>query len=77
MPFYTFRCNSCGEQFEVKCTIAEKDSGSVICPGCGANELDRIFQGFSVAVKSGGSCANADNCPAGGCCSGNCACHQH
>ena len=77
MPFYTFRCNACGERFEVRCTIAEKDSGSVVCPGCGANELDRIFQGFSVATKNSGGCANADNCPSGGCCGGTCARHQN
>jgi putative FmdB family regulatory protein len=53
MPFYTFICNSCGHKFEVRCTIAEKDSGSVVCPGCGANELDRIFEGFSISVKGG------------------------
>ena len=35
MPFYTFVCNSCGKQFEVRCSVAEKDSGSVVCPGCG------------------------------------------
>ena len=35
MPFYTFQCNACGEQFEVNCTIAEKDSGSIVCPKCG------------------------------------------
>ncbi len=71
MPFYTFQCNSCGEKFEVRCSIAEKDSGSVVCPGCGANELDRIFEGFSVAMK-GNSCAGAAECPSahkcGGCC---------
>jgi putative FmdB family regulatory protein len=63
MPFYTFVCNSCGEKFEVRCSIAEKDSGSIVCPGCGANELDRIFEGFSVSVKGGG-CESGANCPA-------------
>ncbi|MBR6739991.1 MAG: zinc ribbon domain-containing protein [Clostridia bacterium] len=72
MPFYTFKCNSCGEVFEVNCSIAEKDSKSVSCPGCGANELDRVFQGFSVSVKGGsagcgeGGCPHASAC--GGCC---------
>ncbi|MBQ8898832.1 MAG: zinc ribbon domain-containing protein [Clostridia bacterium] len=75
MPFYTFTCNSCGKTFEVRCSIAEKDSGAVVCPGCGANELDRIFEGFAVAVKgsgcksAGASCPHADKC--GGCCGGN------
>ncbi len=73
MPFYTFSCNSCGERFEVRCSIEEKDSGSIVCPGCGANELDRIFEGFTVAVKGSGcpstkaACPNAAKC--GGCCS--------
>ncbi|MBR4942383.1 MAG: zinc ribbon domain-containing protein [Clostridia bacterium] len=76
MPFYTFTCNSCGKKFEVRCSIAEKDSGSVVCPGCGANELDRVFEGFAVAVKGAGcpsnsqgaACPNAAKC--GGCCGG-------
>lgn len=76
MPFYTFTCNSCGKRFEVRCTIAEKDSGSIVCPGCGANELDRVFEGFAVAVKGSGcpdkspasACPHAAKC--GGCCGG-------
>ncbi|MDD6261641.1 MAG: zinc ribbon domain-containing protein [Clostridiales bacterium] len=74
MPFYTFTCNSCGKRFEVRCTIAEKDSGSIVCPGCGANELDRVFEGFSVAVK-GSSCPGRDGgspCPSAGRCGGCC-----
>ena len=78
MPFYTFSCNGCGEKFEIKCTIAEKDGGAVVCPGCGANELDRIFEGFSVAVKgsagqpavgapAGCPHAGPGGCPRGGC----------
>ena len=74
MPFYTFVCNSCGQKFEVRCTIAEKDSGSIVCPGCGANELDRIFEGFSISVRNGGCGAkDAGSCPrASQCGSGNC-----
>ena len=66
MPFYTFRCNSCNEKFEIMCSMAEKDSGSVVCPHCGANELDRIFEGVSVDVKNAGSCPAAGG--GGGCC---------
>ncbi|MBQ5972813.1 MAG: zinc ribbon domain-containing protein [Oscillospiraceae bacterium] len=73
MPFYTFVCNSCGKQFEVRCSVAEKDSGSVVCPGCGANELDRVFQGFSVAVKSPSpSCGQESACPRAAACGGCC-----
>lgn len=73
MPFYTFQCNACGEQFEVKCSIAEKDSGSIVCPKCGANELDRVFAGFSIAVK--GAACSAEGCPAQHTCNG-CCCHH-
>ena len=77
MPFYTFQCNACGEQFEVNCTIAEKDSGSIVCPKCGANGLDRVFAGFSVAVKGNSSCRGAaSGCPAQHQCGG-CCCHAH
>lgn len=73
MPFYTFVCNSCGKKFEVNCTIAEKDSGQVVCPGCGANELDRVFEGFTVSVKGKASCASSGSCPHA---SGSCCCHR-
>ena len=62
MPFYTFLCHSCGHKFEIMCSIAQKDSGTLSCPKCKANELDRYFEGFSVAVKGGEKCA----CPASG-----------
>lgn len=82
MPFYTFSCNSCGNKFEVMCSIKELESGNISCPSCGANELDRIFEGFTVTVKGGagaispreGGCpAMAKGCPH----AGNCGCHCH
>lgn len=80
MPFYDFKCLACGEQFNVMCSIAEKDSGSIVCPNCSAHELDRIFMGFNVSVKGGGcparegGCpsASGNGCPSGGCCGGGC-----
>jgi len=73
MPFYTFKCNSCGRVFEVRCTIKEKENNTVVCPGCGACELDRIFEGFTVSVKGQALCGSTTACPAesgGGCCCG-------
>lgn len=78
MPFYTFVCNSCGHKFEIMCSMKELENGSISCPDCGANELDRHFEGFSVTVKGANA---ADACPSGksGCpMAGKCACpHQH
>ena len=72
MPFYTFTCNSCGEKFETRCTVEQKEKGEVVCPGCGANELDRIFEGFSVAVGGAKNAAcppqRAAGCPHAGKC---------
>lgn len=78
MPFYTFSCNSCGKKFEVMCSIAEKEQNLIVCPACGASELDRVFEGFSVAVKGAKSACPRESgaCPAsGGCGCGNCAAH--
>lgn len=69
MAYYTFVCQGCGERFEARCTIEEKDKKLVRCPKCGGNELKREYGGFAVSVKSAApSCPNQHTCPhAGGC----------
>ena len=70
MAFYTFKCNSCGHVFEERCTIKEKEEKLISCPECNANELDRIFEGFT--VLNGEKNCKADNANCGGCCGKGC-----
>ena len=39
MPLYDYRCEDCGEVFEVRASIKEKEDGLVLeCPMCGSAE---------------------------------------
>lgn len=39
MPLYDYQCQSCGEVFEVRATIKEKEAGlTLVCPKCGSQE---------------------------------------
>ena len=39
MPLYDYQCKDCGEVFEVRATIKEKETGLVlVCPKCGSHE---------------------------------------
>ena len=39
MPFYEFECKDCGEVFEVRASIKEKEAGlALACPKCGSHE---------------------------------------
>lgn len=64
MGFYTFHCDKCGREFETRCTLADRETGRVVCPDCGGNELSRVFGNISVSVKGEQGCPGA----AGGIC---------
>ena len=42
MPTYEFRCNACGERFEIVCPYAEREERAV-CPVCGAHDAAQVF----------------------------------
>ncbi len=43
MPYYDFRCKDCGEAFEVRATIKEKEGGlDVVCPKCGCQDARQV-----------------------------------
>lgn len=44
MPFYDFQCKDCGEAFEVRATIKEKEAGlESVCPKCGSHEVRQML----------------------------------
>ncbi len=65
MPRYDFRCEDCGEKFEVQCSWRDKDK--VSCPKCGARKVEEIFRGVFSFLTSG---ASGGDCGSTGCGSG-------
>ncbi|MBQ6594181.1 MAG: zinc ribbon domain-containing protein [Clostridia bacterium] len=60
MPFYDYRCPSCGKRMELMRPIS--DCQTAVCPSCGAQAV-RVYEGkWNTCTSSGG-----------GSCSGNCA----
>ncbi|MFC1933708.1 zinc ribbon domain-containing protein [Chloroflexota bacterium] len=55
MPIYEYECEKCGERFELRRSIADKDS-DISCPKCEAKEPRRVFSVFAMGSSSG-ACA--------------------
>jgi len=74
MPIYTYRCVSCGAQFERLVRAETK----VSCPQCEGRKLEQLM---SLTARPAGGRAPADYSrlgpPAGGCCGGGCHSHSH
>jgi len=78
MPFYEYRCQECGYQFE-KLVRNDKEIPDV-CPECGKPALKKLFSTFSTGSSSGssssvcadGSCSLSSSCSTGCCPTGAC-----
>ena len=66
MPIYEYRCERCGEEFEL---LLASSASSARCPGCSSSRVKKRFSLFAVAGTS--RQAGAPSC--GGCRSRNCA----
>lgn len=73
MPYYDLMCTKCGNTFNVKATIAQRENGDITCPQCNSNELEAVFSTVNYSVKSNGcdmpSCPQRHICHSG-CCHG-------
>ncbi len=67
MPLYKFECESCGKQFELLCSIADREARRAACPDCGSNDLRQRFGAVAIRVKS-----SEPDCPHGAACGGCC-----
>ena len=62
MPIYEYECVDCGERFELRRGMTDKDD-DIGCPSCGTKKPRRIFSMFgsgssgSTAGASGVTCA--------------------
>jgi putative FmdB family regulatory protein len=53
MPFYEYRCASCGHQFTLLRPMSEATTAAN-CPACGATETERLISACAIGSASGG-----------------------
>jgi len=46
MPMYEYRCQTCGERFEMLRRMADADR-ELECPECRSREVERLLSAFS------------------------------
>ena len=57
MPIYEFRCEDCGEEFEVLLKSRAEAEG-VTCKKCGGSRVKRLMSTITPIVDSGGGAAD-------------------
>ena len=70
MPIYSYKCNKCNQEFEIKATLAEKEKTSpdkFKCPNCGSTEITQIMKACNFVKGGGGKSSQVDSCPTGTC----------
>jgi putative FmdB family regulatory protein len=63
MPIYTYRCSSCGVQFDQQQKFS--DSSLTRCPECRKNTLHKVFQPVGIVFKGSGFYATDHRSPSG------------
>ena len=63
MPVYTYRCESCGVQFER--TQKFSDAPLTRCPECGKKELRKVYTPVGIVFKGSGFYATDHRSPSG------------
>jgi putative FmdB family regulatory protein len=62
MPFYDLSCSNCGNVFNIRATMKERENKEIKCPKCSSNELETVFKSVQYVIKSGNGCENRQ-CP--------------
>jgi putative FmdB family regulatory protein len=66
---YSYKCNQCNQEFEIRATLAEKEKLSpdkFKCPNCGSSEITQIIVSCNF-VKGDSKGNQNDSCPTGTC----------
>ncbi len=63
MPVYTYRCESCGVQFEKQQKFS--DAPLVKCPECNKKTLRKVYQPVGIVFKGSGFYATDHRSPSG------------
>ena len=64
MPIYTYRCESCGVQFERNQKFS--DAPLTRCPECGKKSLRKVYTPVGIVFKGSGFYATDHKSPSGG-----------
>ncbi len=74
MPYYSYQCQDCGEVFDIRATIREKEAGlEPECPRCHRKRTRQSLVLASVLRSKGGTMTPPSGCcsgPGSGCCGG-------
>ncbi len=63
MPYYAYRCDKCGEAFEVRASFQEKEAGlAPECPRCHAQGARQVVTAGLVLRGSNGGGASPSGC---------------
>jgi len=52
MPYYDFKCRSCGEQFEENIPMSSLNTPA--CPKCGTKDSEKLITGCQIASGASG-----------------------
>jgi putative FmdB family regulatory protein len=63
MPLYTYRCESCGVQFDRKQQFSDKPLTR--CPECGKRKLRKLYQPVGIVFKGSGFYSTDHRSPSG------------
>jgi putative FmdB family regulatory protein len=64
MPFYDYRCEDCGHEFEEQRPVAARDEAE--CPGCRGRRVRRLVRAVARLSGAGGGPSGGASCsPAG------------
>jgi len=64
MPIYTYRCESCGVQFERNQKFT--DAQLTRCPECGKKSLRKVYMPVGIVFKGSGFYSTDHRSPSGG-----------
>ncbi len=66
---YVYSCEDCGDIFEVRATLAEKERGlSPRCPECSSENVEQEFTNVGILTNSAGGGPFCGPGPRTGCC---------
>jgi putative FmdB family regulatory protein len=64
MPIYTYRCGTCGVQFDRQQKFS--DAALTRCPECGKKSLNKVYTPVGIVFKGSGFYATDHHSPSGG-----------
>ncbi len=70
MLTYSYKCQKCHQEFEIRAALTEKEESSpdkFKCPHCGSIKITQIIAACNFIKSSRGEASQANSCPTGTC----------